>query len=353
MANANVFLIAANDEHGQNPPTVGKRTPTMPYINQSFYENEFNRPAKYHFLIACLRTGFNAIDIKPELQDVGISTRVARNNRQRPTCVVTFAYNAIGNGATFNNTNGQQVFYGLDGRFATASRLLAYDVTTGLMQTTNQKNLGIGRLADVGMLSSVNCPAVLAECGFMTNFEEAKLMIDPDFQKQCGAGACLGVCNEFGVDYVPEISYTQLPTLRLGNRGNSVKFLQCYLNLYGNTLAIDGVFGKNTQTAVQKFQQQNNLLVDGIVGRNSWWTLLMQRPYPLLRRGSTGVYVRYAQQKLVSKLYLADDVDGIFGPNTQQATKEFQQQNNLAPDGIIGPLTWAKLSTIGGGRGLR
>lgn len=36
MANANVFLIAANDEHGQNPPTVGKRTPTMPYINQSF-----------------------------------------------------------------------------------------------------------------------------------------------------------------------------------------------------------------------------------------------------------------------------------------------------------------------------
>ena len=104
MANANSFLIAANDEHGQNPPTVGKRTPTMPYINQSFYENEFNRPAKYYFLIACLRTGYNVFDVKPELQDISISTRVTRTNRRKPTCVVTYAYNAIGNGNTFNNT---------------------------------------------------------------------------------------------------------------------------------------------------------------------------------------------------------------------------------------------------------
>ena len=41
MALASNFLIAANDEHGLNPPTAGKRTPIMPYINRSFYENEF------------------------------------------------------------------------------------------------------------------------------------------------------------------------------------------------------------------------------------------------------------------------------------------------------------------------
>ena len=41
MANASSFLIAANDEHGLNPPTVGKRTPFISYINRSFYENEF------------------------------------------------------------------------------------------------------------------------------------------------------------------------------------------------------------------------------------------------------------------------------------------------------------------------
>ena len=30
MAKASDFLIGANDEHGLNPPTVGKRTPIMP-----------------------------------------------------------------------------------------------------------------------------------------------------------------------------------------------------------------------------------------------------------------------------------------------------------------------------------
>lgn len=36
MAVASNFLIGANDEHGINPPTVGKRTPIMPYIGRSF-----------------------------------------------------------------------------------------------------------------------------------------------------------------------------------------------------------------------------------------------------------------------------------------------------------------------------
>ena len=54
MAIASDFLIGANDEHGLNPPTVGKRTPIINYIGRSFYENEFNRRAKNAFIEACL-----------------------------------------------------------------------------------------------------------------------------------------------------------------------------------------------------------------------------------------------------------------------------------------------------------
>jgi len=352
MANANNFYIGANDEHGQFPPTIGKRTPTMPYINQSFYENEFNRPAKYNFLIACLRTGFDVFDIKPQFSDLGITQRVTRTNRQNLTCVVTFAFNASGNGTTFNNVRGHQVFYSRENRFSNASRLLAFDTQQGLDQTIDTPSLGIATLTEIGMLRSVNCPAVLPECGFMTNFDEAKLMIDPDFQKNCGEGVCIGICDNLDVNYTANVSYRQLPTLRRGNRGKGVKFLQCYLNLYGEALSIDGIFGLDTQSAVQRFQQQNNLVTDGIAGQNTWWTLLMQRPLPLLRRGDTGVYVRYLQQKLISKLYLADEADGIFGRLTQQAVKDFQQENNLAADGIVGPLTWPAVSSVGGGRQL-
>ena len=96
--------------------TPGKRTPIMPYINRSFYENEFNRPAKYYFLIAALRTGFNVYDVKPEFNDISITNRVIRANRQNLNCVVTYAYNAIGNDLAFNNTNGYLIFYSNENR---------------------------------------------------------------------------------------------------------------------------------------------------------------------------------------------------------------------------------------------
>ncbi|MDE6302801.1 MAG: peptidoglycan-binding protein, partial [Clostridia bacterium] len=200
-------------------------------------------------------------------------------------------------------------------------------------------------------LRSVNCPSVIAECGFMTNFSEAKLMVDPDFQRLCGDGGCRGVCKNLDVEYVPDIDYTEMPLIRQGTRGNVVKFLQCYLNLYGGELTIDGVFGNDTTAAVKEFQKNNGLSADGIVGRNTWRTLLMQdTTLPLLRQGSRGVYVRYLQQKLLSKLYPVGTVDGIFGANTTAAVKQFQTENGLTADGIVGPLTWAKVTPIGGGR---
>ncbi len=352
MANADRFIIGANDEHGQNPPTVGKRTPVLPYINRSFYENEFNRPAKYYFLIACLRSGFNVFDAKPELGDLSISSRVTRINRKGLTLLTTFAYNAAADETSFSSANGFRVYYSRENRFASMSRLLSYDISAGLNEEIPIRDLGVGTLTEIGVLRSVNCPSALAECGFMTNFNEAKLMVDPDFQSSCGDGACIGVCENLEVSYVPEIYYTALPTLRIGYRGNSVKILQCYLNLYGEELDPDGSFGTNTLNSVREFQRENGLTVDGVVGRMTWSLLTRQAPLPVLRRGNTGVYVRYLQAKLLSKLYPVGNIDGIFGAKTQSAVEEFQRENSLTVDGIVGRATWSRLSPIGGGRPL-
>jgi len=37
------------------------------------------------------------------------------------------------------------------------------------------------------------------------------------------------------------------------------------------------------------------------------------------------------------------DVDGIFGPRTKAAVREFQQNENLSVDGIVGRQTWTAL----------
>ncbi len=53
--------------------------------------------------------------------------------------------------------------------------------------------------------------------------------------------------------------------------------------------------------------------------------------------------VRVVQRALEKKGYFMEDVDGIFGPKTEQAVTVFQQAVRLTADGIVGPKTWAAL----------
>ena len=343
------YYIGANDEHGQNPFTLGKRTPTMPYLNRPFYENEFNRPAKNRFLEACLRCGFAVYDVKPELTDTSVSTRVTRINRQNLTLLVTFGYNAFGTGNTFNSAQGISTFYSTSNVKARESRALAEELFEQLVTGTNQVGRGVSSLTDVGVLQSVNCTSALVEPGFMTNLKEAKLMLDPDYQTEVGEECASGVCRYLGANYVAR-DLQNYPTLRVGARNNFVYLLQFMLKQNGYDVAVDGVFGNGTLAAIIDFQGKNGLVADGIVGQNTWRTLLVLPPRPTVRQGDRGVYVRYLQEKLTSKLYPLGTIDGIFGNATRQAVVAFQQENGLTPDGIVGPLTWGMVSVIGGGR---
>lgn len=58
---------------------------------------------------------------------------------------------------------------------------------------------------------------------------------------------------------------------------------------------------------------------------------------PTLRKGSGGPYVR----RLQASLRIASD--GIFGPQTDAAVRQFQKAHGLTVDGIVGPATWAAL----------
>ncbi len=334
------FLIAGNDEHGVNPPTPGKRTPELPYIDRQIYENEFNYMAKNAFLADCYRIGFRVLDVKPNRQDLSVSNRVVSVNRSGANACVTFAYNAFGDGQTFNSANGLEGYYSPLNTRVSESRRFAELIYENILESVEVAGRGVKTL-DVGILSNVNCISALMECGFMTNYREARLMLDPDWYRRIGQAACRGVCDYFEVVYT-EPDRDSYPILRNNSTGRYVRYLQFLLKTKGYALGnVDGVFGPNTRAAVIAFQQANGLAPDGVVGRRTWYKLNNFTPTArTIRHGDYGEEVRYLQQKLYSKLYNVGPIDGIFGRQTRQAVREFQQENGLGVDGIVGRNTW-------------
>lgn len=61
---------------------------------------------------------------------------------------------------------------------------------------------------------------------------------------------------------------------------------------------------------------------------------------PTLKEGSTGGWVEKVQG-----FFSGLKTDGIFGPETEKAVKQFQENRDLEVDGIVGKKTWEKLSS--------
>ena len=63
----------------------------------------------------------------------------------------------------------------------------------------------------------------------------------------------------------------------------------------------------------------------------------------LLRQGSKGNDVSAVQQALKQYGFYPGNIDGVFGPKTAQAVKDFQTVTGIKIDSIVGPQTHGKL----------
>lgn len=169
--------------------------------------------------------------------------------------------------------------------------------------------------------------------------------------------------------------------LRLGSfGGEDVRTIQRQLNRirrnYPSIPAIpdaNGFFDASTQAAVRQFQRIFNLTPDGIVGKATWYKIkqiynavkklselysegitrseverIFSEP---LRRGDRGNDVRAIQYYLAFIGFFNDrlpeiNVDGIFGPATENAVRAFQRQYGLTVDGIVGRNTWYRMIDV-------
>ncbi len=136
---------------------------------------------------------------------------------------------------------------------------------------------------------------------------------------------------------------------RLTAPGMTIRELAEFMLSLGCTNAINGDGGGSLQLAQNvngKLKYLNNPTenrkVDNFV---AIYLKPESKNYPVLKKGSKGEYVKLLQSNLIKLRYDLGKwgVDGSFGAATEKAVKEFQKQNGLVVDGIVGEKTWGSL----------
>lgn len=312
-------------------------TPPMPFVAKRFEGSAATLPAKFMLEGALLRCGFDVLDVHSPVK--APQDAVMQANRQGADGIVLLSCATFGSGKSFNDVCGSTVKY-TDGRTGAGSRELAEDVCAkiGCMKQC--------RTAETAhAFGGSFCPAVTLDIGYLTNFDEAKLMCDPDYLHNTVEHAAMGICEYYGMPYIPHIPAAYKGGLpKTGARGKAVKMLQAALCANGYILYIDGIYGKNTELALRTFFINN-----GLEGTDDISELHFVTP-TALKAGSKHTAVLYLQRKLTSKLYRSP-LSGVLCEDTMAAINEFlTETGNDICDGEVTKAAFLLLSAVGGGR---
>ena len=194
---------------------------------------------------------------------------------------------------------------------------IAASICASVSSALGITNRGVKYSQALYVLRKTNAPVILVECAFVDDKDDA----DHWNADKCGdaiASAIAGktVAGTTSAGSAPVAALASQPVTNVFDKGNWIRRLQSECNAQGfsnqrvdgipgkNTLAgcpelgrsskgkitalvqeylqalgyycgkVDGINGKLTQEAIKGFQRDHNLLVDGIVGQNTWRALL-------------------------------------------------------------------------------
>ena len=143
--------------------------------------------------------------------------------------------------------------------------------------------------------------------------------------------------------------------IKPGQRSGAVRDVQRRLIVLDLPIAaaeLDGRFGETTVAAVRTFQERRGLVVDGLVGDETWRELveaswrLGDRTLYLRAAPLRGDDVRALQERLGALGFDVGRVDGILGPRTARAVREFQSNYGIPADAIVGRSTLRALAGL-------
>lgn len=197
--------------------TVGKQTP------DGYKENNFNHFTKEFLREELLNNGFDVVDCSPDRTDDSLQNRCDIANKAMADIFISIHFNAMGN--IWQTSTGGIETYNYRGSIKGAS--LAKIVHKYLIKGTKMNNRGV-KESGFYVLKNTDMPAILVECGFMDNKEEAILMKSNEYRKECAIEICKGICEYFKVTYKPiEINEDQLYIVQAGAFRNKQNAIDC------------------------------------------------------------------------------------------------------------------------------
>lgn len=172
---------------GHGYTTAGKRSP------DGMREYEFNRVvANYTKTLLESHQNVTVYFAHSDKQDVPLKVRTDEANRLMVDCYVSIHANAFG--TNWNDANGIETYiHPIRPKNTTE---LAQKVHKNLIISTGLRDRGL-KEANFHVLRETTMAAVLVECGFMTNREDAKHLHSDTFRKTCSEAIVKGVVDHF------------------------------------------------------------------------------------------------------------------------------------------------------------
>mgnify|MGYP001363701871 CR=1 FL=1 len=187
--------IAIDAGHGIN--TAGKRTP-----DGSMREFEFNSVVAEY--VREMLTEYDGVETKfvhdpTGARDVPLVERTDAANKWSADVFVSIHANAFGVG--WNDVNGIETF-AYTTKPAEAVRLATY-VQSELITKLHRKSRGV-KYANLHVLRETKMTAILVECGFMSNREEAALLKTDAYRRKAAEAIVTGIVRCYSLEKSPE-----------------------------------------------------------------------------------------------------------------------------------------------------
>ena len=117
-------------------------------------------------------------------QFISLKGRVDIANRYNNAIFISIHFNAH----TGNRLNGVETYY-----FGGEGQKLAAHVHLRMLSRLNPRNGNTRQRKDLGVLKATRCPAILIECGYISNPAERKKCITSDYHKKCAQAIVDGI----------------------------------------------------------------------------------------------------------------------------------------------------------------